>query len=88
MAIDLPNLWLSQIIVFFEDDYYKNFFKRNTEYQRWILLSENRNIEREWGLSIPENMKVKGYSEKVIDEDYTYNGELWFIGEFELEETI
>lgn len=68
---------------FFGDNYYESFFERNTEYQKWILLSENRRIEREWGLDIPKNMKVKGYREEIIDEDDIFIDELWFIGELD-----
>jgi hypothetical protein len=41
-----------------------------------------RNIGTEWGLFVPEDMHLAGFKEEIIDEDnYTYEGEIWFIGE-------
>lgn len=82
VAIDLPGLWGSQMIVFKGDSYYKNFFNRNNEYQKWLRLSDNRNIETEWQLSVPDDMQISGYKEVINDEDgYHYEGEIWFIGD-------
>ncbi|MEL7654330.1 MAG: DUF3916 domain-containing protein [Bacillota bacterium] len=80
-AINLPFLWDSQIIIFFDQNYYKNFFDRNSEDQKWTLLQQNRNIKKELGLIIPETMQVRGYLEELNNEDDCYVGELWFIGE-------
>lgn len=82
-AINLPSLWDSQIIVFYGDEYYKNFFDRNNEYQKWIPFSIERDIRREWQLKVPSSMNIKGYREEIYDEDYCYIGELWFIGELD-----
>lgn len=84
--ISLPDLWNSQIIVFFGDEYFSSFFDRNWEYQKWIPLPEKRSIEKEWGLSIPENMKIRGYRQEIIDEDDIddkFINELWAIGELD-----
>lgn len=82
-AISLPDLWDSQIIVFFGNDYYMSFFDRNSEDQKWIPLSEKRDIIREWNLNIPGLIEIKGYREEIYDEDSCYSGELWFIGELD-----
>lgn len=81
VKIDLPDLWRSQIIVFKGDSYFENFFDRNGEYHKWLLLTEDRNIQTEWGLSIPSDFGISGYKEVINDEDYHYEGEIWFIGE-------
>jgi len=82
VAIDLPNLWNSQIIVFKGDSYFKNFFTRNDEYQKWLHLSEEGNIQIEWGITVPNDMQISGFKELITDEDgYRYEGEIWFIGE-------
>lgn len=81
VAIDLPGLWNSQIIVFRGDDHFKNFFNRNTEYQKWIPLSDNRNIQTEWGLTVPDSLAISGFQEVIDDEDGYYESEIWFIGE-------
>lgn len=80
-TISLPELWGSQIIVFFGDNYFNTFFDRNSECQRWIPLPSYRNICKEWGLRIPNGFEVKGYREEIHDEDYERIGEIWFIGE-------
>jgi protein-tyrosine phosphatase len=36
--ISLPTLWDSQIVVFFDEAYYDNFFIRNDQYQQWTLI--------------------------------------------------
>ncbi|EAD1643240.1 DUF3916 domain-containing protein [Listeria monocytogenes] len=82
VAVDLADLWGSQIIVFKGDSHFKDFFNRNDEYQKWLNLPDNRNIQTEWGLSIPNDMKKSGFKEVITDEDgYHYEGEIWFIGE-------
>lgn len=68
--ISLPNLWDSQITVFFDSNYFDTFFDRKSDYQKWISLSSTRNIQKEWGLNIPNNFLLKGYLEKINDEDY------------------
>lgn len=82
-SIDLPNLWDSQITVFFDQSYFEEFFDRDSDEQRWIPLPPNRNIAREWGLEVPSDLKIKGYKEEIHDEDYDHVGEIWFIGELD-----
>ncbi|MBM7602540.1 hypothetical protein JOC75_000510 [Metabacillus crassostreae] len=80
VAIYLPDLWRSEIIVFKGKSYYQDFFNRNDK-QTWLPLSKTRNIEKEWRLSVPADMSIVGYREEITDEDYHYKGEIWFIGE-------
>jgi hypothetical protein len=81
VALDSHDLWGSQIIVFKGDSYYKDFFKRNDKYQKWQHLSDD-NILTKWGLSVPNDLHVSGFTEVITDEDgYHYEGEIWFIGE-------
>lgn len=56
VAVDLPELWHSQIIVFKGNSYVKDFFNRQDEYQTWLPLSDQRNIQKEWDLSVAQNM--------------------------------
>jgi len=90
VAIDLPGLFDSQIIIFSGDNYFNRFFDRDDEFQKWIPLSINRNLQSEWDINVPNNMKIIGYKEIISDyvEDtdeiaITHEGELWFIGELE-----
>jgi hypothetical protein len=81
-AVNLADLWGSQIIVFKGDAHFKDFFDRNDEYQKWLPLSDDRNIQTEWGLSVPNYLQISGFKEVITDEDgYHYEGEMWFIGE-------
>ncbi len=82
VAVELPDLWGSQIIVFKGDFYFKNFFDRNDEYQKWLLLTDDRDIQSEWGLTVTSDGQISGFKEVIADEDgYHYEGEIWFIGE-------
>jgi len=80
-SIDLPRLWDSQITVFFDEEYFSNFFTRNNDYQRWTELPDSRNIIKEYNLDLPEGLMVRGYLEEITDEDYNAIDEIWFIGE-------
>ncbi len=80
-SIDLPHLWHSQIIVFFGDEYFNDFFKRDNDYQKWTPLSKERSLIREWNLYLPEKLDFKGYKEEINDEDFKAINELWFVGE-------
>lgn len=80
-CIEIPCLWNSQIIIFFGDDYFKNFFNRNDQYQIWTPLPTKRNLQNELNLKMPVKLNVKGYSEKIKEEDYETSSELWFVGE-------
>lgn len=77
-VLDIKNLWSSQIIIFYDELYYNNFWNRNDEYQKWIPL-KNRSFKREKALKT--DMKESGFKEIIVDEDTTYITELWFYGE-------
>lgn len=82
VAIDLPDLWNSQIIIFYGESYFNGFFERNDDYQKWIPLSMDRNIVNKWDLSIPDEMDCLGISEIIYGEDgELFEGEIWFVGE-------
>ena len=53
-AISLPDLWASQIIVFFGAGYFSRFFERNSTTQKWTLLAQNRSLIKEWNLQLPD----------------------------------
>ncbi|MDQ0229889.1 DUF3916 domain-containing protein [Metabacillus malikii] len=82
VTITFPNLWSSQIIVFKGDSHFNGFFYRNTDDQRWLQLSENRDIRFECKLSVPNDWQIYGFTELITEEDGSYyEGERWFIGE-------
>lgn len=82
--ISLPELWESQIIVFFGEDYFSSFFDRDDEGQKWTLFPSDRSLLKELDLTAPAGLLEKGYLEIMYDEDdkdYKLISELWFIGE-------
>jgi len=84
LYISNEGLFYSQIIVFAGDTYFKGFFNRNDEFQKWIPLSKEKSFESEWRINIPKDMNVIGFKEEITYEDgEIYNKELWFIGEIE-----
>ncbi|XAP44417.1 DUF3916 domain-containing protein [Bacillus pumilus] len=35
---------------------------------RWLPLSDERNIQREWGLSVPKDRQTIGFKDIIADE--------------------
>lgn len=81
VAVSLPNLFDSQIIVFFGSKYFDTFFNRNTATQRWTQLPQNRSLVREWSVDMLEGFSERGYLEEINEEHYYHKSELWFIGQ-------
>ena len=78
--IDEFNLWESQIIIFYDKNYYSSFWSRNSIEQSWYPIDKD-------GLSflqernINSNLKEKGYIETVNEDEYSHKTKLWFYGE-------
>jgi len=82
-SISLPSLFDSQITVFFDDDYFRTFFNRDSSEQRWTALPLKRDLQRELLLNIPEGFQQIGFHESISDADYRFEGEMWFFVETE-----
>ena len=80
-CLTLPNLWDSQLIVFFSEEYFSNFFRRNSPDQKWEELQSDRSITKEINLTISKDLTEKGYLEHNNDENWGSPGEIWFVGE-------
>ncbi len=82
--ISLPELWASEITIFYTQSYFQDFFERNSPYEKLTPIN-GRNIAKEHNLIIPTNFQVKGYKQEYFDDDnptiLTYTGEIWYIGE-------
>jgi hypothetical protein len=81
VVVSLPYLWNSKVVIFFGEKYFKEFFERNSECQRWTLLPQSRKLSVERNIKIPSDFQEKGYLEKITDDDFETFSELWFIGE-------
>ncbi len=81
VAVSLPNLWQSQIIVFFGSDYFDKFFSRNTATQTWTRLEGHRSLVREWKIQLPDGFSERGYHEEIDEPDFHQSGEIWFVGQ-------
>ncbi len=79
-VIDEFDFWESQIIVFYDKDYYDSFWQRDSDKQIWspivkqgMSFVQKRHIE--------SNLKEKGYYEVITDTDYNKKTILWFYGD-------
>lgn len=73
-----PNLWSSEVTVFFDKEYYENFQPREG------LLSSS--ISKQYDIDLPENLLELGYQVSWEDQDETgelctYIEERWTLGE-------
>jgi uncharacterized protein DUF3916 len=87
VAVALPRLFDSQLIVFFGDEYFSGFFNRDTPEQRWVGLPSNRSLMREWSLRMSPGFSEWGFCETLRDEDFEQHGEMWFCGDLPLSGT-
>lgn len=79
-VIDELDLGNSQIIIFYDKNYYDSFWLRNSTEQTWdpIVKQDMSFIN---GRHIESKLKEKGYYEIIIDSDSTYKTVLWFYGD-------
>ena len=78
--INESNLWNSQIIIFYDKDYYEGFWVRNTEEQKWTLINDNSKsfIKKH---NIQTELSEIGYKEIISDDDFFEISNLWFYGD-------
>lgn len=83
VAVITTKLSRAQIVIFFDESYYQGFFERDNESQKWTLLDDIKaeKFLKNWGVDLPENMKIKGYQEELEDDDFSCKSKIWFIGE-------
>lgn len=62
-----PCFWNSQIIIFYDEQYYNTFFDRKGNYQVWIPI-ENYSFAASRGISA--DLNEKGYLEILYEDDY------------------
>lgn len=81
VLISIESLWDSQIIIFKNEDYFHNFFNRNSKFQKWIPLSNESDFWKVWGILICPTAQMLHFQEVIYDEDAIDENEIWFIGE-------
>lgn len=74
------NLWSSQIIIFYDKDYYDRFMIRNLPEQTWKEIEDkSRSFAKE--RNIKTNLAEIGYIERFPAWGVMREQELWFYGE-------
>lgn len=80
-VIDVPYFCSSQIIIFYDKEYYDTFWDRNDNDQKWTVINNSKlSLAKERGIAT--DLTEIGYTETLMDEDgYYKNTELWFYGD-------
>lgn len=85
-GVSFPTLQTSNILIVCSkqgiERFFEGFLGRYMDGPQWVSLPQERNIEKEFGLHIPKELQVKGYTEIFTDSDYN-DKEIWFIGELD-----
>lgn len=77
--IETKEISNSRIILFYDEEYYNNFWKREDSYQIWKRLDSKKSLKQR--LNIQTNLKEIGFKETLNDDEFKYETELWFYGE-------
>ncbi len=77
--IETKEISNSRIILFYDEEYYNNFWKREDSYQIWERLDSRKSLKQR--LNIQTNLKEIGFKETLNDDEFKYETELWFYGE-------
>ncbi|MDE6767491.1 MAG: DUF3916 domain-containing protein, partial [Eubacterium sp.] len=79
--IDTAGYWNSQIIIFYDEEYYKSFWQRTGPEQFWIPIEKSKSFckIRNITTTLPEI----GYVEKIAEDNNIIQSELWFYGDVE-----
>ncbi|MDE5985621.1 MAG: DUF3916 domain-containing protein [Eubacterium sp.] len=80
-VIDTAGYWNSQIIIFYDEEYYKSFWQRTGPEQFWIPIEKSKSFckIRNITTTLPEI----GYVEKIAEDNNIIQSELWFYGDVE-----
>lgn len=78
--IDVPHLWESQIIIFYDRAYYDSFWNRDSAEQTWIPI-KSQHLSLAKGRGIESKLAEKGYVETICEDDFSQKSVLWFYGD-------
>lgn len=74
-----PSYWSSQIIIFYDEKYYKDFWNRNSEFQKWEKITNGQSFSKKHCLHT--ELKEQGYKETIADNEFYSESEIWVYGE-------
>ncbi len=69
------DLWDSEIIIFYDKNYYDTFFTRNNDCQTWTQIKNKNSFIKQHGVST--RLTEVCISTKYIDDDYVYSSFMW-----------
>lgn len=75
-AVCYPDLCRSQIIIFYDEEYFSTFWKRDDEYQKWTRIENDKSFAKE--RNIKTRLSETGCIEELFDEDYCCRSYIWF----------
>lgn len=79
LAVYENNIAWSEIIIFFDEKYYHDFWRRtNIQVQRWTKIDEPSFAK---SLGVKTNLKECCYLEEVQNDEENYKQKIWFYGE-------
>ncbi|PGK51192.1 group-specific protein [Priestia megaterium] len=68
-AISSESLWDAQLIVFKGDEYYNQFFNRNSKHQQWTPMENGESKVNQLKINIPSSFQVLNVSARTMEED-------------------
>ena len=86
-VIGWPDMFFSEICVFFDQEYFADFCSRDSQDEIWTPRSDQRLID-ELDLAVPSGMSVRGFDtverDDTVDPPYVRTNQTWLIGELAL----
>ncbi len=81
-SLDMNNLWFSQINIFYDEEYYEEFFLRNTHPEDYIRITyKNLNKQRNLKTTLTQLGVKENYSYEDEGELIKATNEYWHYGE-------
>ena len=89
ILITYPNMFGSEICIFFKEDYVNSFFNRSDRYQSLTLLDKEKSLTTKLGVRLPEIYEEIGFEFKIYNDAYddaldgfnNYSEQWWSIRE-------
>jgi hypothetical protein len=76
VLVTYPDMFSSEICIFFNEEYFRTFFERNNETEKLIQLS-GKSLAQDLEVDIPANFKEIGFQFTVKDDSDIFNEEWW-----------